>query len=44
MTAARPPRGIWKDGSGRDRHTTKGRQLDAIALDQVRELLAVESR
>jgi hypothetical protein len=33
MTAARPPRGILKDGSGRGRHTTKGRQLDAIALD-----------
>ena len=39
MTAAKPPHGIWKDGSGRGRHTTKGRQLDRNALDQVQKLL-----
>ena len=44
MTAAKPPHGIWKDGSGRGRHTTKGRQLDRSALDQVQKLLGDKPR
>ena len=44
MAAIKPPHGIWKDGSGRGRHTTKGRQLDRNALAQVRELLGNRPR
>ena len=44
MAAIKPPHGIWKDGSGRGRHTTKGRQLDVNALAQVQELLGDRPR
>jgi len=36
--------GVWKDGTGRGRHTPKGRQLDSSALDDVRKLLGNRPR
>jgi len=32
-------KGVWKSGKGKGRHTTKGRQLDDIAHDEVRALI-----
>ena len=37
-------KGIWKSGSGKGRHTPKGRQLDDAALDEVRALLGERPR
>ena len=36
--------GIWKQGHGRGRHATKGRQLDETALEEVRSLLGDRPR
>ena len=36
--------GVWKDGAGKGRKTPKGRQLEDIALNQVRELLVDRPR
>ncbi|MDE0728364.1 MAG: NAD(P)H-dependent oxidoreductase subunit E, partial [Alphaproteobacteria bacterium] len=44
MTAAKFQNGVWKDGTGRGRHTPKGRQLDSGAFDDVRELLGDRPR
>ncbi|MFW2542171.1 NAD(P)H-dependent oxidoreductase subunit E [Primorskyibacter sp. 2E107] len=32
-------KGVWKSGKGKGRHTTKGRQLDDQAWDEIRTLL-----
>ncbi|MEO1471292.1 MAG: NAD(P)H-dependent oxidoreductase subunit E, partial [Pseudomonadota bacterium] len=37
-------KGVWKDGRGRGRVTTKGRPLDDAALAEVRELLGDDPR
>ncbi len=37
-------KGIWKSGKGKGRRTPKGRQLDDLALEQVRALLGENER
>ena len=44
MNAEKSRSGVWKDGTGRGRHTPKGRQLDSSALDDVRKLLGKRPR
>ena len=44
MNAENSRSGVWKDGTGRGRHTPKGRQLDSSALDDVRKLLGNRPR
>ncbi len=36
--------GVWKSGKGKGRHTTKGRQLDDAAWDEVKALLGDHPR
>ena len=38
------PRGVWKSGKGKGRHTPKGRQLDERAWQELRDLLGDRSR
>ncbi len=38
------PKGVWKSGRGKGRHTPKGRQLDDHALAEVRTLLGDDPR
>ncbi|MFY9209716.1 MAG: NAD(P)H-dependent oxidoreductase subunit E [Aestuariivita sp.] len=38
------PKGVWKQGKGKGRVTTKGRQLDDLAWDQLRALLGDRPR
>ncbi|MCF6443805.1 NAD(P)H-dependent oxidoreductase subunit E [Nereida sp. MMG025] len=37
-------KGVWKSGKGKGRRHTKGRQLDDVALAEVRELLGDQAR
>ncbi|MGB7184384.1 MAG: NAD(P)H-dependent oxidoreductase subunit E [Burkholderiaceae bacterium] len=36
--------GVWKSGSGKGRHTPKGRQIDDTALSEIRQLLDQKPR
>ncbi|MGR3814462.1 MAG: NAD(P)H-dependent oxidoreductase subunit E [Cognatishimia activa] len=37
-------KGVWKSGKGKGRHTPKGRQLDDVALEEVRGLIGDRPR
>ena len=44
MTAITDNKGVWKSGYGKGRKTPKGRQVDAAALAEVRDLLGSRTR
>ena len=44
MTQKEQPKGVWKSGKGKGRHTPKGRQLDDAALAEVLALLGTRAR